>query len=176
MAVNIEKFQEVGYLQNTHGLKGEMRIKISVEFQEDMLLSEKIFFEINGQMIPYFIDELRSPGNWIIKLEDIDTPEQARSLQGIAVHLERADILLDEERTIIIEKNPFAHLVGYNTFDGDTSIGEILEIREMPGQTIAVLNREGKEVFIPLVKPFIVEIKDDAKTLHLNLPDGILDL
>ncbi|MBL0190104.1 MAG: hypothetical protein IPQ18_01795 [Saprospiraceae bacterium] len=43
MAVNIEKYQEVGYLQNTHGLKGEMRIKISVEFQEDMLLSEKIF-------------------------------------------------------------------------------------------------------------------------------------
>ena len=55
-------------------------------------------------------------------------------------------------------------------------IGEILEVREMPSQFMAILEIKEKVVFVPLVDLFILETNKKKRTILMELPEGIFDL
>ena len=52
----------------------------------------------------------------------------------------------------------------------------LLEVEETPAQLLITVDYSGREVLIPLVDDFIVELNKRKKTLLLNLPEGLLDL
>ncbi len=55
-------------------------------------------------------------------------------------------------------------------------LGEILEVNEYPQQFVATVSYKGKEILFPLNDDMIIEIDEDARTLLVDLPDGLLDL
>ena len=61
----------------------------------------------------------------------------------------------------------------------DETVGELGPVQEVmtagPNKLI-VLDRQGKEVLIPVNSPFIVSINKSKKKITVNLPDGFLDI
>ena len=55
-------------------------------------------------------------------------------------------------------------------------LGKIVTVYDLPNQPVASLNIEGKEVLFPLMKQFIVTVDREAGILHVDLPDGLLDV
>ena len=55
-------------------------------------------------------------------------------------------------------------------------LGEILEVNEYPQQFVATVSYQEKEIMFPLNDDMIVEIDEDASTLLVDLPDGLLDI
>ncbi|MGC3948451.1 MAG: ribosome maturation factor RimM [Chryseolinea sp.] len=162
---------QIGFIQRTHGLKGEVTCVINTELPEADFSA--VFVELDNRLIPYFMKQLSFKGDRaLIQLEDVDTLEAAQRLVGKSLFLQkslRAKLgrgeFYDDE------------IIGFTVTD--QALGVLGKIRELvdagPNKLIAVDHNE-KEVLIPINGPFIRSINKAKKTVTVELPDGFLDL
>ena len=85
-----EDVYKIGRLGKPHGVKGE----ISFQFTDDVfdrVDADYLIIEVDGILVPFFIEEyrFRSDETALLKLEDIDTQEAARELTNSDVYFER---------------------------------------------------------------------------------------
>ncbi|MGY0039580.1 ribosome maturation factor RimM [Pedobacter sp. NJ-S-72] len=163
----------IGYFTKTKGLKGE--IQLYFEYDEPGLLDlDVIFADINGKMVPFFVSVCKmqpnSTGN--IYLDDID-------------HIDKAQPLLKKKVYLPLSKMPdrddedfhYTDLKGFIVSDETHGeLGEIIEVNEYPQQFVATVSYKEKEILFPLNDDMIVEIDEDAGTLLVDLPEGLLDI
>jgi 16S rRNA processing protein RimM len=168
----------VGQLGRTHGLKGEFKLLPEEAFQEVVLEADTLFVSVKGTPVPHFVEYIRGEGTPIIKFEDIDDIDSARSLQG-------AQLLLPEDQAgeaAISEEQQFAALftalTGFSVVDVHTGlVGRIESVEEMPSQWMAVVRKSGaRQIFIPLHPGLIKDIDEKKQILYMNLPEGLIDL
>ena len=168
----------IGKTGRPHGLGGELKFHVDERYLEDFLEAEVVFLETKGQKLPYFIEAIREGNDVLVKLEDTDSPEQARILAGLPVFLREADLLQEEEREGSAEWQ-FERFVGYSvvdTFSGQRA--KIVEIVAMPQQYLAYAEREeeGREVLIPMHPGLIKKVDEASREILMELPEGLFDL
>ncbi len=175
-----EKHIEIGKTMKPHGLKGEMKFWVEEDFVEDLEEADVILLDLKGKLTPFFVEQVRVGNAIIVKLEDVNTPEAAIQVGGKTVFLRERDILTDEQRQRPLEKSPYARCIGYDIVDmqdGTPQIaGKIVEIVELPQSEMAVIDRDGREVLVPLIEAFVKEIKHSTQQIIVELPEGLLDL
>ena len=77
-----------GKITKTHGLKGEVTIKLDVANPEDFKDLRYLLIEDRGNLIPYFIENQKINGDkMIVRLQDVKKVEQAVTFMGKAVFL-----------------------------------------------------------------------------------------
>ena len=86
-----EDVYRIGRLGKPHGVKGEL----SFQYDDDIfdrVEADFLILDIDGILVPFFIEEYRFRSNEIclLKLCDIDTEERARELTGCDVFFPRA--------------------------------------------------------------------------------------
>lgn len=163
----------IGYITKTKGLKGELQLFF--EYPEpDKLELDTLFLEINGKLIPFFVNQLKRQPNQTanIYLEDVDVVEKAEKLVRKKVYLPNSKKP---------EKDPDEFLItdlkGFLVIDETHGeLGEIVDIHEYPQQFVAVVPHQFREILFPLNDEFIVEIDAEKGILHVNLPEGLIDL
>lgn len=169
----------IGRTRKAHGLSGELKVSIEDRYLEDFMKNERIFLEVKGVKIPYFIANVRGGGEMILKLEEVDNRDTATLLQSREVMLREQDILPDHAREFEMpeeETLEFGHLAGYMMVDEIRGeIGVIDEVLEMPQQEMAFLKYQERDVLVPLNDQFIQKIDEQNRRVHMVLPDGLLD-
>lgn len=169
-----EDVYKIGKLGKPHGVRGEVSFMLTDDVF-DRVDAEYLVLDIDGILVPFFIEEyrFRSDELALVKFEDIDTQEQARSLTGCEVFFPRRLSDSDEESL------SWAEIVGYSLMDAETekSVGVIDSVDD---NTINILfevtTDEGKEVLIPASEDLIVGVDSREHTITVHLPEGILDL
>ncbi|HOY03815.1 MAG TPA: ribosome maturation factor RimM [Saprospiraceae bacterium] len=168
----------IGHTRKAHGLTGELKLHIDERYLEDFLKNERIFLDVKGTKIPYFVANVRGKGEMILLLEDVSDRDAATMLQGREVFLREKDLLPDEERELeyVEEVLEYEHLTGFMLIDQTLGeIGIIGEVLEMPQQEMAFLKYQGREVLVPLNEQLIVEVDEAGKKVIMDLPGGLLD-
>ncbi len=166
---------EVGYVSKTHGLSGNLEVVVTVDWLDELGV-DFIFIEIDGCYIPFQITEERTKNSGrLLKLDNIDTKEEAERLIGATVYLSADDV--DEEA---LEDAESIDYEGYTIFDADgKEIGVIDYVDYDTENVLFCLDSKdsaGFPIMIPAVDDFIVEIDDDKQTIVMNIPDGLLEL
>jgi 16S rRNA processing protein RimM len=165
---------QIGYTMKTHGVAGEIKVAIEPGYEDIFLEKDRIFLDLKGQKIPYFIQSIRGEAAFIVKFEDIKNKEDAAGLQSKGIFLPEAEVADAEP---IVETTPYGHLVGYLLRDktvGD--IGTIEDVIDLPQHELAAVTYKGKEVLAPLHKHFILNINEKQKTVLADFPDGLFEL
>ena len=166
----MEKLVQIGQIKKPFGVKGDLRIRLEEAFEESFAQATVLFVKEKGNPVPYFIESVTDNKSWLLKLEDIDSPEQAKALSNQEIFLRAADVQH-------VEAKLDATLEGFFLEDVEIGkIGTILEIVEYPQQLIAIVGYNNKEVLIPLTEKLLVEIRPDEQVLLMELPEGLLDL
>lgn len=166
----------IGKTGKAHGLGGELKFHVDERYLEDFLEAEVVFLENKGQKLPYFIEAIREGNDILVKLEDTDSPEQARALTGLPVFLREADLLEDEEREGSAELQ-FERFTGYEILDMFSGRrAKIVEIVAMPQQYLAYAEVEGREILIPMHPDLIKKIDEASREIQMELPEGLFDL
>lgn len=156
---------EVGRIQKTHGYEGNVRIDIFDSIEIDF--KEPLFLMFDQKPVPFFVLQHSSTNPFISKIDGIDSLEQAQKLVGKSVYL--PEIVFEED----IEET----FVGFTAKDSTFgTIGTVKEIIENSAQDLIVITRGDKEILIPFVDDFIIEINETHKIMVLQLPEGLLDL
>ena len=165
-----EDVYRIGKLGKTHGVRGE----ISVLFDDDVfdrVDADYLILSIDDILVPFFIEEYRfkTDSNALMKFEGIDTQDRARELTGCEVYFphELAD---SDEDTI-----SWAAIVGFDITDADSSrtIGRIAAVDD---STINILFELEDGRLIPASEDLITAIDQQALTITMRLPDGLLNL
>lgn len=164
---------EVGFVKKTHGVGGEVMISFDEGLDGIFEDVEFIYIEIEGLLVPFFIEEFlpRSGITGNLKLENTNTQERAKKLVGCTLYVEREWIEHDDEGF-----NPMA-LKGFQVIDTVFgSIGVILDIENYSGNYVLNVQHLNREVLLPLSDELIHTINWDSHTLVMDCPNGLLDL
>ncbi len=155
------EFVEAGEIVNTHGIRGEVKVLSFLDAPE--MLCEFDRCRIGGK--DYTMDQIRVQKTCnLVKLEGIDSMDDALKLLGKTVELYREDI--DDE--IIFA----AELIGVEVFADGQKIGKIKEVLAYPGNSVYVVKGE-YEYMIPAVKQFILDTNLEENTMQVKLLEGM---
>ena len=161
---------QIGKLGKTHGVKGE----ISFLFDDDIfdrVDADYLILKVDGIFVPFFIEEyrFRSDANAIIKFEDIDTQERARELTGCEVYFPRE--LADSDDDSI----SWAAIVGFDIIEAESG-NKIGRIASVDDTTLNILFCLEDGRLIPASEDLITAIDQQARSITMHLPAGLLDL
>ena len=169
----MSSYIHIGKLVATHGLGGELLLKHSLGKRTDFKNAGAIFIEkIKGEHLPYFHEKstIRSNAETIIKLEGVGTKEVAAKLLQKKVWLTKNDF----EK--LVSKTAPVNLIDFIVLNEGKKLGAIESVIEQPQQILLQLTITGKEVLIPLNESTLKKIDRQKKEVHVNLPDGLLEI
>ena len=158
----------LGYVSRKHGYKGSVNIMLETPAKHKELAH--MFIELNGGLVPFFIDSfrLKKENIALVKFEDVDSEEDAQALVGKEVFLPLE--LLDES-----QQNELAALIGFEVIDSKHgNIGKVTDILDNTAQELFQIKNEEREFLIPITEEFIQKIENN--TIYLQTPEGLIDL
>ena len=164
-----EEVYKIGRLGKSHGIKGE----ISFQFDDDVfdrVDADYLVLEIDGILVPFFMEEyrFRSDSIALVKFCDIDTQERASELTGCDVYFPRD--LADEDDTPTL-----ASLVGFDLIEASNNkkVGTIASIDDSTANILFELE-DGR--LIPATDDLITDINTKDRTIKMEIPEGLLEL
>lgn len=163
----------IGQINKPHGVNGEM----SFSFTTDIFDREDVayfVFELQGILVPFFIDDYRFKGSTtgLLKLDGVSTEERAREFAGLTIYLPTH--FLDKVENNEIELDYFS---GFSLVDVEKGfIGVISEVDQTTENVLFVIPKPNDELLIPAGEEYIKKIDHKKKIIYVNLPEGLLDL
>ena len=168
-----EKCFYVGKIVKTHGLKGEVTLRIDNEQFDEIEELNYFLLDLNDILIPYFIENITYHSNKsFILFQDLKTLEAASQLVGTAVYLPLE--LLPEK-----DGNDFySHeVVDFLVIDEEKGeLGKVQEIIEYPTQSLIQIIINGREVLIPIHDDIIQNVDRAGKKILIKAPNGLIDM
>lgn len=162
-----------GKVTKTHGLKGEITIKLDVVNPSDFKDLRYVLVEQGANLIPYFIESQKLNGDkMIVRFQDVNTMEQAVVFMGKGVFLPNE--LLPE-----LDDDDFYYkeIIGFTLVDEQNGeVGQISDVLEYPTQAVIQVMKDGKEILIPIHDDIIRKVNKKAKILDINAPEGLIDM
>ncbi len=176
--MNIEECYYLGYTSKVHGKQGEIIIKLDVDNPEEYNGLESVLIQLNKKdklLVPFFITQAQTLNNGTlrIKIEDVDSVDEAKSLVGKETYLPLAALPK-------LTGNQFYYheITGFTVID--TNLGElgiIKQVLDYPTQAIfEIVNANGKEILVPITDDIIQKVDRDNKVVTVTTPEGLVDL
>lgn len=152
---------EAGEIVTTHGVRGEVKVLSWLDSPE--MLCEFDRCRISGR--EYVMDSVRVQKTCnLVKLQGVDTMEDAQKLRGKTMELYREDI--SDELIFASE------LVDVEVYADGARIGKIKEVLDYPGNSVYVVQGE-REYLIPAVKEFILSTDLERNQMQVKLLKGM---
>lgn len=168
------EFIHIGQSGKSRGLDGQFKIRVPDSFRPVVLSARALFVDLDGSKVPFLIKKCIEKGDLYVKLDEVDSPEEASKLLNRPIYLDKKevpDVYLQELKE---EIHP---LTGYDIVDtSNNTIGKINEIIVYPEQLMAKVIYKEKVILIPIHQDFIIEIDKSQQSIVMNLPEGLLSL
>ncbi len=165
-----QKFLEVGQIVNTHGLKGEMRVDPWCDGPEFICMFDELYLK-NGDVIK--ITKSRVQKNVaIIKVEGIDTIEQADTMRRTVLYIDRDDVELDDDVFFVQD------IIGCEVVDIDTkeTYGKVTEVLKTGANDVyQVTADDGKNYLVPVIDDVVINTDIDSGIIEIRPLKGIFD-
>ena len=169
-----EDVYKIGVIGRPHGVDGE----VSFMFDDDVFDrtdANYLVLEVEGILVPFFIDSYRFHGNStaLVAFDGVTTQEEARELTGCNVYFPKS-MSDNEEKT-----DSKSEVIGYDIVDSRTG-KNICKIKTIDNNTANVLfvvsAADGKELLIPASEELIEDVDQDGHVIMMNLPEGLMSV
>ena len=155
------QFIEAGEIVTTHGVRGEMKVLPWLDSPEDLCDFDRC--RIGGK--EYAIESCRVQKTCnLVKIQGIDTMEDAQKLRGKTVEVFRCDA---PEELIFA-----AELIGVDVFCDGEAVGKVTDVLDYPGNKVYVVKGQ-HEYMIPAVKAFVLNTDMEANRMDVRLIEGM---
>lgn len=160
-------------MAKTHGLKGEVTIKLEADDPSAYLEMKHFFLEINKVLTPFFVEKITPNGDkFFVQVQDVKTVEQAQNLVGKAVYLP-----MEMLPKLSGKQFYFHEIVDFTVVDSvKGELGAVSEVLEYPTQAILQIMHGKKEILIPILDHVIQNVDRDRKILTITAPEGLIDM
>lgn len=169
-----EDVYRIGRIGKPHGVCGE----VSFMFDDDVFDragAEYLVLDVDGILVPFFIDEYRFKGSAtaLVSFAGIDSQERARELTGCDVYFPRGSSGEDGGQVSMAE------IIGYELVDASdgTVVGTIRAVDDTTVNLLFEVDRaDGREALVPVGEELVEEVDVAGRRVVMRLPEGLLDL
>ena len=163
----------LGKITRTHGLQGNVVLKLDTDQPEMYNKLDSIFVEVNGLLVPFFVEKQQ----W--QKSDTKIMTFKNSTEALVEQSVGKNVFLPLSTLPPLSGKKFYYheVVGYEIREEDgKSCGIIESINDQTAQNYFILNLAGKQVIIPLIKDWILEVNREEKFIKMFLPEGLMDV
>jgi 16S rRNA processing protein RimM len=164
----------VGKIVKKYSFKGELLIKLDTDDPEQFLEMESVFVEQHKSLIPFFISHsaLHKSALLRVQFEEVENEADADALLGANLYLPLA--LLPK---LSGDQFYFHEIIGFTAKDTNFGeIGLITGVNDATAQALFEIDRNGKQILIPVNDDFIQKVDRANKTIVLEVPNGLIEL
>jgi len=164
----------LGKIVTKYSFKGEVVIKLDTDEPELYKEMESVYVEFGSNLVPFFIQKssLHKGNQLRVQFEDVYSDEEADSILKCGIYLPIS--LLPK---LDGNKFYFHEVIGFTVVDlkfGE--VGSIVHINDKAAQPLFEIDRDGKDVFIPMIDDFIKKVDRVNKKIEVETPEGLIDL
>ena len=164
----------LGKIVRTFGSQGEVVFQIESEIFDQIKKLESVFLNLNENLIPFFIERLerRSKNQALVKFMDINDSGESTKLAGCDFYIPVS--ILPKQKKAQINS---IEIEGFKVIDlhhGETGI--VKTILELPQQFLLAIEYNDKEILVPIVDEIVKKIDFKKKTIHIEAPEGLIEL
>jgi 16S rRNA processing protein RimM len=164
----------LGKIVSKFSFKGEVLIKLDTDEPEAYTEMESVFVDYNDNLVPFFIERssLHKSDLLRVKFEDVDTEEDADDLMKCDLYLP-----LNQLPELDGDKFYFHEIIGFTVEDIEYgTVGKIVSINDSTAQSLFEIEKDGKQILIPLNDEFIEKLDKKNKIIFVKTPEGLIDL
>ena len=164
----------LGKIVSKFSFKGEVLVKLDTDDPESFLEMESVFIDMNKNLIPFFIEKsaLQKSNLLRIKFEEITAEEDADRILKKELYLPLS--FLPELEN---DQFYFHEVIGFKVIDKNFGeVGILKSINDSTPQALFEIEHEGNEILVPVNDDFIDKLDKPNKTLHLNVPEGLIEM
>lgn len=160
------KMLAVGKICNTHGVRGNIKLIPWTDFPE---VFEDIDY-ITVENIRYDIKDVKyQKSNIILKLQGIDTVEEAEKLRDLTAYCEETQLEELPEDTYYI-----ADLIGCEVYEGENLLGKVADVFSAGGADLYEIKGKGAPIYLPAIKENVLSVDIKNKIIKVKLPEGLI--
>lgn len=166
------EFLEIGKITRLQGLKGEVRVQYCCDEPEmlcdfDTLYLGKERSPVHPKKARYLKSDVA-----VLKLDGVDTPEDAEKLIGKMLYFNRNDIDLPEDTWFIQD------IIGLEVYDADTGkcYGKVDDIYQNgTADVYSIKTPNGGQLMFPAIPEVLLDTDIDGGRLTIRPLDGLFD-
>ena len=155
----------------TQGLRGELRVQPRCDSAAFLCQFKRLYWRAGEQEVK--VVSARPHKNLaLIKLEGVDSVEQADLLRGRVLFIRREDCRLPEGEYFIQD------LIGMQVCDADSGqiYGKLTDVLKTGANDVyQVTNQEGKDILIPSIPQVVAERNLKEGVLKIRPMEGMFD-
>ena len=164
----------LGKVVSKYSFKGEVLVKLDTDEPEIYENMESVFVQLGQNLVPFFIDRCRLHKSALLRIdfEEVKDEPTADKLIGSELYLP-----LTMLPKLSGDKFYFHEVIGFTLMDevhGD--IGIIQSVNDSTSQDLFEVEKDGKQLLIPISDEIITKLDRKNKTIHVKTPDGLVDL
>lgn len=169
----IKTFLEAGQIVGTHGVRGEMRVNPWCDSPDFLKGFKTLYFDDSGERAVTVIS-CRTHGNIVLlKIEDIDTVEEAAALRGKMLFMRRSDARLPKGSYFVAE------LFECKVVDADDPnivYGTLADVSQTGANDVwHIKGVNNKEYLIPAIPLVVIDTDVEECTIKIRPLEGIFD-
>lgn len=166
-----KRFLEAAKITKPVGLRGEMRAQLYCDSPE--LLTDFDLY-LGKEHKPVTVTGATGLKNDMckLKIEGVNTVEEAQLLTGKMLYLDREDAQLPEDTWFI------ADLIGLPVYDADNGqlYGRIDEILQNgPTDVYSIKTEDGKQLLFPAIPQVLIDVDVDGEKIIIRPLEGLFD-
>ncbi len=171
--MEINECYYLGKITKKHGFKGNVIIHLDTDEPELYNTLESVFIENNGKLIPFFLESAQpyQGDKLLVKFEDFEAHEVDKLINR--------SLYLPLNTLPKLEGTSFYYheVIGFTIFDQtNTEIGTIKAINDSAAQAFFEVDANGKQILIPMIDQWILEVDRPNKAMLIEIPDGLLEI
>jgi 16S rRNA processing protein RimM len=161
----MEERLAIGLIRTSHGVKGNLKVKSFSGETSHFFRLKKVYIKKGDRFIPYRVESAGgSHSSLLLKLESIDTREEAFQLRGEVLWVDRSDASPLKQGEYY-----YADLSRCNVYHEGKEIGRVNTVIEGGvADILEIVTLQGKTIMIPFDEHFIAEINMEEKGIYLN--------
>ncbi|MFJ1430868.1 ribosome maturation factor RimM [Capnocytophaga canimorsus] len=172
--MNLKDCFFIGTIVSKFSFKGEVLVKLDSDDPEVYENMESVFIALGGKPVPFFIEKcsLHKSDLLRIKFEDVSSEADAEALMKHKLYLPLSFL-----PKLSGNQFYFHEVIGFTVKDVHYGeVGTIVGVNDTTSQALFEIERDGKQILIPMNDDFLVEVNRKNKTIVVQTPEGLIDL
>ncbi|MBP1759114.1 MAG: rRNA processing protein RimM [Firmicutes bacterium] len=160
----------IGEVLRPQGISGELRVYPLTTDPERFLKLQEVILRRGETDQRFRIVKARlQMENVLLKVEGIDTVDQAEKYRGFEVRIDRSEV------PPLTEGWYYFELEGMQVYEGDLLLGTLSQVLETGANDVYVVKGPKGEICVPALKSVVQRVDVPGRRMDVILPPGLLE-
>ncbi|MBQ9530552.1 MAG: 16S rRNA processing protein RimM [Eubacterium sp.] len=167
----MKTYLEIGKVNNTHGLKGEVKLEMWCDGIDYIKQLKTVYLDDKGNKALSIVSARPQKNIAIIKFSEINSIEEAQELKNKIIFCNRNDAEIDEDAYYL------ADIIGCSVVDIESNkeYGKISDVMNYGSSDIYDVVQGKKHYLIPAIEDVVKEIDTEKQIVLIKAMKGLFD-